>query len=220
MSVRWQFKVSFLWVFLTVAISAILILKPFSCNSRPNQIDPSLYTPILDSLSYVQADPIDSPILPDSSIPDEIITTTITGSGYWLPDEPVAAGDSVSVDVSVIVLEDESAWVKVSIDGKPAVFHKISHYHKRVRLPERDWTIFVEAANCGQSPIGVGGAYRIWKPLGINVSPAVAVSVNADWIAGEIRLSRNVWSGVALGIGCGYRTGGGLHISGGLSLEL
>lgn len=224
MSTNLQLRFNLIWIIIPIAVIAILVFKPFSCGSQRSNFSLSKYTALLEGLDYTPADITDEPILPDTTIPPELVTATTTGSGYWVPESDYASGDSLDVDVSVVVLEDESAWVKVTIDSTEVKWHKLEHYDRPQKPIVRNWTAFVEYTNIGNNHtrFGIGVGYRIWRPFEINVSPAVSVSTNLDWIAGEFRLSRNIWSGVAIGGGCGYRIGAddGLHLSIGLSLEL
>ena len=217
MAVQWKINVTTL--LLIAGIAFILIVSPFNCHSGASHS--SLHSAIkwLVSNQYQQADPVTEP-KPDNIPPDikPVIISTVSGSGVWIPEIEYEPGDSVEVELSVVELIDESAWIKVTIDSVEVKWQKLEHYHTEV---QRKWTLYAEVANC-ESRYGVGIGYRIWKPLEINVSPAVSVSTSLDWIAPELVISRNVWSGVSIGAGCGYRFGAddGLHLSAGLGVEL
>ena len=215
MSVRWNISVT--TILIIIAIIAALILSPFNCRSGASHS--SLHSAIkwLVSNQYQQADHVTEP-KPDNLPPavKESATAATYGEGYWIPESEYEPGDSVEVELSVVVLEDESAWVKVVIDSVEVKWVKLHHYRTEV---ERKWTLHAGVSGAGT---GLGIGYRIWKPLDINVSPGVSVSTSLDWIAPELVISRNVWSGVSVGAGVGYRFGvdDGLHLSGLVSIEL
>lgn len=221
MSVKWEIKVSLLWIICAVAVTAILLFKPFSCDSERSHFDWSQTHTQLDSLNYTQADPVYDPILPDTvPIPDEIVTSTTSGSGSWIPTQTYTPADTVAVELSEITLIDGSHWIKLLIGGSEVIWREIQHY--QAPAPERNWQAHVEVCNCDSSRIGAGVGYNLLTVASVDVVPTVSVAVNADWIAPEIRLSHTVWSGVAVGAGAGYRFGAdeGLHLSAGLSIEL
>ena len=220
MAIRFNISVT---TILLVAVVIFLVISPQTLCNAPRIKDRLSVVEAMQWLKtrmYQQAEAVTEPkpeYLPPAV--KETAVSTTHGEGVWIPPTNIEQGDSVEVEISVVELVNETAWVKVVIDGDEVKWHKLEHYH--VPLPERKWTLFAEATNA-ESTIGIGIGYRIWKPLDINVSPAVSVSTSLDWIAGEVRLSRNIFSGVAFGGGVGYRFGAedGLHLSAGVSIEL
>jgi len=220
MSVRWNISVT--TILLLIAIIAALILSPFNCRSKAPFPGWSKLHTELENLGYKPAthstDP--KPVELPPAVKESAAATT-SGQGYWIPESEYVPGDSVEVELSVVVLSDETAWVKVVIDSVEVKFTKLEHYCTEV---QRKWTLYAEVSGAGT---GLGIGYRIWKPLDINVSPGVSVSTSLDWIAGGICLSKNLFSGVSLG-----GSGGGRviirddvlilepHIAGLISIEL
>lgn len=221
MNVQYEIKISLLFVICLVGVGLILIFKPFSRDLTPSNINWTQIHTQLDSLSYTQADPVQYPILPDSvPTPPELVTSTTSGSGTWIAPEPIDEGDTLEVELSQIVLEDGSAWSQVTIDGEPVLWEELTYY--QAPAPERRVQAHAEVCNCDSARLGVGMGYRLFTVAEVDVVPALSISIRADWIAPEVRLSHTVWSGVAVGLGGGYRLGvdEGLHLSAGLSLEL
>lgn len=226
MNVNWKVNISVTTILFsaTVVLLLVFVVSPFNCDSKPSHPDWVKLHTELESLGYKPA--THSPDPKPIELPPAIKQNTssaLSGSGYWVPDTTYTPDDSVAVEVSAITLIDNSRWVKVTIDGQEVKWHRLDYYH---RDTSSKWTLFAEVANA-DSPIGIGAGYRIWKPLDINVSPALSVSTSLDWVAGEIRLSRNVWSGVAFGGGAGGRLvmveddlTVELHLSAGISIEL
>lgn len=214
MSVKWEIKISLLWVICAVAVTIILLIKPFSCDVTPSQIIPSQYTPVLDSLGYVQADPVSDPVLPDSvPIPDEIITSTTSGSGVWIPDKPVSAGDSVAVDLSEVTLADGSHWIHLLINGSEVIWQQLTYYQKPVEIDRSNWSAGLEVVIIPEFDIGAVAAYRLATVWNINAEAALAVDINEtitdppDWFAVQGRLSVPLWKSVEGSVG------GGLHVT-------
>ena len=218
-----KISVSLVWIIVLV-LGAILI-RPFLCHQRNPTWDNSRVVAWLKDRGYMAASEAKSN-KPDS-LPDSIKeTATATGYGTstWIPEETYSPGDSIPVELSTIELPDGTWWARLSIDGKPVEWTRLEFHREVVR---RNWCAFVELAavssDSGQSsPLGVGVGYTIWRPVAVNITPSVAVSTTFDWVAPELRLSRNVWSGVSVGGGVGYRLGedDGLHLSASIGVEL
>jgi len=217
MSVQW--KISVTTILIIIGIAFVLIVSPFNCRSKAPFPGWSKLHTELENLGYKPAthstDPKPVELPPAVK---ESATATTYGQGYWIPETSVTPLDTVPVVLTEVTLADNTHWVKLTINGDEVKWEKLEYYHTEV---ERKWTLFAEVTNC-ESPYGVGIGYRIWKPLDVNVSPGVSVSTSLDWIAPELVISRNIWSGISVGAGCGYRFGvdDGLHLSGLVSIEL
>ena len=215
MAVDWKISISVFWII--VAAFIIFIFKPFYCASKPSATEWTKLHTVMTELGYKPAKHSANP-KPDTLPPEiqQAATSTVSSSGYWIPDSTITVNDTLEVELSTVMLEEE-AYTAILINDKNVIITKSEYYYEYV---QRRWTLHTEIANA-PNPVGMGIGYRIWQPWGVNVSPAVTVSTRADWIAGELRLSRNIWSGVAGGVGVGYRLGDeGLHLSAGVSLEL
>ena len=156
-------------------------------------------------------------------IPPKIITETVYVSGTWTPDTVYTPADTLPVTVEGVGLIDGSRWMRIRIAGKPVNIDVSEWFGPSPARLDRRWQAHIEvAAVCDQPELGVGIGYRLCEPLGIGISPAVTVDPDLSWAAAELRLTRRVWSGVAIGIGGGYRLGEdtGLHLSAGVSVEL
>lgn len=134
----------------------------------------------------------------------------LQGSGYWIAPEPVAAGDSLPVELTV-VQAGESIGVSVSIDSVPVVWQTLE-----LHWPRERFGAFGEAAWIGdrfRPAVGLS-----WKPaviLGAEIGPAVSVGLDAPlWGAVSGRASRRIYSTIEAGLEVGYRIGdhSGLHI--------
>ena len=217
MSVRWNISVT--TILLIIGVVIIFIVRPFSCHPKPSHFDWTSIHTWLESHQYTQADPVSDPILPDSvPIPDEAVITTVTGSGTWIPTETYTPEDTLEVELTEVTLGDGSHWVKLTIDSVEVKWQRLQHY--KIPPPARRWTGFVEFTNCESSHYGVGIGYKLFDVLSVDVSPAVSVSTRLDWIAGEVQLTRTIWSGISGGFGVGCRSNGELHISGLINIEL
>jgi hypothetical protein len=220
MATAWKFNVSITTVLLIVGIAILLLCSDSLCNSPRIEGHSSLSNAIkwLTNHSYVTADPVNKPTPHNLPKPvQESAVTTTHGTGIWIPDSTVTPDDTLAVELSVIVLEDESAWGQVTIGGKPAVITELKYYRRdtRSRLG-----LFAEYSNSG---IGCGINYRLFAVANTTLSPAVAVSTQLDWVAGEVQLSRTLFGNVSAGVGCGYQLSGdsgGLHFSGLVSIGL
>jgi len=212
-------KVSLLWIILITA--AVFILLPFFCDNRSGGHDFAAMRTWLKDHLYTQADPVSDP-KPDH-LPPGIkagATQTVTGEGLWIPATTYTPEDTIAVELTEVTLGDDTHWVKVVIDGTEVKWQRLQYYHADI---ERRWRGFVEVTNCESSRFGVGIGYKLFTVLGSDVVPSASVSTNLDWVAGEVQLSRTIWSGIGAGIGVGYRfhdTDDGLHISGLISIEL
>lgn len=226
--IKFNINVSVLLV--VCVVTSIFVLRPFSCPQKPSLPDYSLAHTELENIGYKPATNVPDP-KPDDLPPavKEGSTSTVSGQGYWTPETNYQLGDTLDVELSVVELADGTAWVKVTIDSVEVKWQRLEHY--RAPLPERKWTLFAEAVN-SESRVGVGIGYRIFTVAEVNVSPALSISPRLDWIAGEVRVTKNIFSGVAIGGGVGWRlstdvltTGdrlstNGLHLSAGISIEL
>ena len=228
MAVRWNISVT------TVLLMAVVIfgLPLALCNSPRIASHSSLYSAIdwLKTHSYTAAEPTTDP-KPDNLPPavKENATATVSGQSYWIPESEYAPGDTLEVELSVVELVDETAWVKVTIDSVEVKWVKLEHYRTEV---QRKWTLYAEIANVSQdgndcSQYGIGVGYKLFNVLGSDIVPSASVSTSLDWIAGEVRLSRNIWSGVSVGGGVGGRLimvedelTGELHLSASIGIEL
>jgi len=206
-------------ILVLIAIISFLIFAKPDCGSHQSRDWTAMHA-WLKSHSYTQAETVTKP--KPEQLPPEIkrgTTATVSGDGYWIPEYEYTPEDTLPVELTTVALEDGTAWARVTISGKPAVWQRLEYYHKTI---ERRWTGFFEVVNCPESITGIGAGYRVWEPLDINVVPSISVSTHFDWIAPEIRLTRNVWSGVSVGAGGGYRFGldSGLHLSASVGIEL
>lgn len=220
MSINLDFRINLLTILLIVALIAILILRPFSAPSDASHIDWDVIHSFLESHHYVQADPVNKP-KPHNLSPEvkDVTSSSVSGSGTWSPDTEITPSDTLEVALSVVTLDDGTAWATVTIDSKPVVIHQLDYYHQEIR---RRWLAHVEVCNCETSLAGVGLGYNLFDVAGVDVIPSVTVATRGDWIAPEVRFSRNIWSGVSASGGAGYRFGveRGLHLSAGISVEL
>jgi len=209
-------------VFLAVVVAAAVIVLPLLCHKDGGSWDTSRAITWLKSHGYTAV--TEKPDHKPESLPPEVkdtATASAYGAGNWIPDQTYTPEDTVSVELSTVELPD-GLWARVTIDGKPIEWEQIDYHREEI---QRNWTAFVELTAVSQagndtSQIGIGVGYRIWQPLGVNVVPSVAVSTDLRWIAPELRITRNVWSGVSVGGGVGYRIGDGLHLSVGVGVEL
>lgn len=207
-----------------IVIGAVCLRSGCSAPRIATDIVPSLslYGKIMRWRDYRPVMPVSDPILPESlAVLEPVTVETISGTGVWIPDEPVAAGDSVPVEVSFVKLDDGSSWLKVIIGDKPVQWMDLSRYEKAPA--QRRVQAFAEVvAVCDRPVVGFGIGYRLVDVVSVGVVPSVSTTTSLDWAAAEIRLTVQVWSGVSLGGGVGYRIGAdpGLHLSGGIGVEL
>ena len=219
MAVQW--KVNVTTILLIVAILLFIVFGDSFCNRPRIESNLNLYNAIqwLKTHAYQPAERVTEP-KPDNLSPPvrEGSTSTTSGQGYWIPESEYEPGDSVGVELSVVVLEDESAWVKVTIDSVEVKWHRLEHYQRDI---QRRWRLHLEITN-NNGDIGAGVGYKLFTVLGSDIVPSASVSTSLDWIAPEIIVSRNLFSGVSAGVGCGFRfgEGDGLHLSGLVSIEL
>lgn len=227
MNVQYEIKISLLFVICLVGVGLILILKPFSCDSRPSGIPEYNYTPDLEAASYVEVEAVNQPVLPDTLKHIEPwVEQTVTASGYWTPDTIYTPEDNLKVEISGIEMKDGSRWVRVEIEGKPAVIERADWFEKEPELGR--WSAGIETAILQDFDIGLFISYNLFEVWNIRGGTAIAVDLNTDlsespdWLALECRLSTPVWRSVEFGGGIGpmfMRDRIELYVSGGFEVR-
>jgi hypothetical protein len=218
MSVHWNISVTTILFSATVVLLLVFVVSP--CNSPGIEGGSSLHSAIkwLATHSYTEADPINKPT---PSLPEpvqESAVSTTHGTGIWIPTETYTPADTLEVELSVVELEDGSAFVKVTIDSVEVKWHRLEHYR---RDTSSRFTLFGEVTN-RNGAIAVGIAYKLFTVASIDVSTAVSVSPQLDRVAGGIQLTRKLLGNISFGVGGGYGLGAndGGYVSGLVSIGL
>jgi len=141
----------------------------------------------------------------------------IEAIGTWIPTHTVTPSDTLAVEVGIITTADSTAIIGITIDSIPVSIDTIIPIVSIPQLQVRRWVLLAEYSNAG---VGVGIGYRLFDISNYSISPCITMDINTAWVAGTVRVSKKVWSGVAVGIGAGYRYDDGFHLSGSISIEL
>jgi len=210
--IEWKFNVS-LWAVLGAVLLVVWLIIPHKCDITPKQPNrKDLYSPKQELLISTTGDTVI--IAPQE--PDIIIH----GSGEYSPDTIISPEDTISVEVYVSVGDNEPPEVVLEIDSIPVEITGVEWYSREV--PERNWQVIFSITNSEIDRFGAGVAYRFAEISEVNLSISGTVGLTGKWISPELRMSKNVWSGVAIGAGFGYRFGSenAPHFSANISLEL
>ena len=162
--------------------------------------------------SHTQADPVQEPILPDSL--EKIrpyVEETVTGEGYWIPEETYTPEDTLAVTISEVEVETGEKWVRVDIEGKPVEWYKLQHY-EREPITRRSTFHFipVQYSNCEGSAIGAGLA---WMPIelwgfDLGIAATAELDPSPEWGTLQGRVSHHIGdSHISIGLDGGYRIG-------------
>jgi len=146
-------------------------------------------------IDWPGADPGEKP----AGDPGQHVAVTGSGSGVWYPSEPIAAGDSIPISVTVdigpgldtatVVIGSDTIPVALDIDCDGPLY------------PFRVWG---ECAFDGPSVMYGGGAS--WEPVrlwGASAGPGLAAG--HGWVAPVFRVSRPVYSTIDAGAEAGWR---------------
>ena len=218
------------WMLPIIIVAIIGILHFTLCNGHRREVI-STGTPALQeflSPTHEQAVVVEKPDLPDTlSHLAPLVEETITGSGYWIPDETIAPEDTLAVEISIIQGEDDDQWVRIEIEGKPAVLEELKWYEKPDELGK--WSAGIETAILHDFDIGLFASRNLGELWGIRGGVAVAIDLNTDlsespdWVVLEMRLSFPlIWDSFEVGGGIGpmfMRDNIDLSVSGGIEVR-
>lgn len=214
------FRISF---GLLVGMIALAILAgTLLCDSREdNGLRREDYARIMENFRYAPVSASETPELPDSiaEVIGETIETAISAVGEWSPGQVITPEDTVSVEVSMIELDDGSQWVKATIDGDLVKWERATWFEE----PEtRPWKLQLEVSDCPGNPWGIGIGYQVTEILGVGIVPSVVENIELQWTSIQVKFSRNIWSGVSFDGGFGRRffQEPGWTFSGGISVSL